>query len=182
VALAAGLVALLGGIASSIWLATHETRDWMVAGIMLTGLAIGAWAVWWDTTDRLHLTRRSDVAFWLYLLSAPLLMTALAWQLGLYGNAPRAVMLAPLFALYLALCLAALVTDRRVLLLGAMGSLLALGVLTSRGSGIESIGIALGAVATASALLLRRLWWKRARASLVAWLPAEFQASLPPKR
>src|SRR2546430_3225670 len=31
-------------------------------------------AMWWDGSDRARLTRRSDVAFWLHLLAAPMIV------------------------------------------------------------------------------------------------------------
>lgn len=42
---------------------------WPMLG--LGGLAIFAYAMWWDLADRERRTHRSDVAFWLHLLSAP---------------------------------------------------------------------------------------------------------------
>jgi hypothetical protein len=34
--------------------------------------------MWWDSSDRARLTRRSDVAFWLHLLAAPMIVQSKA--------------------------------------------------------------------------------------------------------
>ncbi|MFX8102685.1 hypothetical protein ABTK91_20200, partial [Acinetobacter baumannii] len=48
--------------------------EWQMPALVLAGLATLAAAVGWDISDRLRRTRRADVAFWLHLLAAPLLV------------------------------------------------------------------------------------------------------------
>ncbi|MEM6267740.1 MAG: hypothetical protein AAF707_09460, partial [Pseudomonadota bacterium] len=41
--------------------------------VLIAGLAVFAFAMRWDISDRERITRRSDVAFWLHLLAAPMI-------------------------------------------------------------------------------------------------------------
>ena len=41
--------------------------------VLLAGLTVFAFAMRWDMSDRERITRRSDVAFWLHLVAAPLI-------------------------------------------------------------------------------------------------------------
>jgi hypothetical protein len=47
----------------------------MVLGLVLVlGIGTFLFAMWWDSSDRARLTRRADVAFWLHLLAAPMIV------------------------------------------------------------------------------------------------------------
>ena len=46
--------------------------------VLIAGLGVFTLAMWWDRSDRVRQTRRSDVAFWLHLLAAP--MIAAPWS------------------------------------------------------------------------------------------------------
>ena len=52
------------------------------AGLVL-GIGVFLFAMWWDSSDPRRETRRSDVAFWLHLLSAPLIVHPIFSLLGL---------------------------------------------------------------------------------------------------
>src|SRR3546814_4320515 len=41
--------------------------------VLIAGLGVFTLAMWWDRSDRVRQTRRSDVAFWIPLLAAPML-------------------------------------------------------------------------------------------------------------
>ena len=79
ITVAAGVLAL--GLAAVISIAYLLDNDmdggsvrWLV---LLSGLGTFALAMWWDVSDPERVTRRSDVAFWLHLLAAPLIAHAL---------------------------------------------------------------------------------------------------------
>ncbi|MES2905773.1 MAG: hypothetical protein V4691_01880 [Pseudomonadota bacterium] len=87
------------------------------------GLATFIAAMWLDISDRLRVTRRADMAFWLHLLAAPMLIhpvVALAFGGELRYtefSATQAVIMLIGFAV---LSLFALVIDRRAILVSAL--------------------------------------------------------------
>ena len=56
----------------------------MILGfVLLLGVGVFLFAMWWDASDRARLTRRSDVAFWLHLLAAPMIAHPIFTLIGL---------------------------------------------------------------------------------------------------
>ena len=50
--------------------------------VLIAGLGVFTLAMWWDRSDRVRQTRRSDVAFWLHLLAAPMIAHPVFHLLG----------------------------------------------------------------------------------------------------
>lgn len=93
----------------------------MNAALLMLGLCVFAFAMRLDLNDPARVTRRSDIAFWLHLLAAPLIVhPALAAFLG--GARPQPTVGAALGVLwaFLLLGLVAVVIDRRALLVSAL--------------------------------------------------------------
>src|SRR3546814_4796732 len=67
-ALAATAVALILSLTG----VPRDSQTLVMALVLVTGLGVFALAMWWDRSDRVRQTRRSDVAFWLHLLAAPM--------------------------------------------------------------------------------------------------------------
>src|SRR5436305_8789708 len=66
-----------------------ETAKNLILGlVLLLGVGIFLFAMWWDGSDRGRLTRRSDVAFWLHLLAAPMIVHPVFTLLGLTSGHP----------------------------------------------------------------------------------------------
>src|SRR3954463_4780380 len=97
----------------------------MILGLVLVlGVGIFLFAMWWDGSDRARLTRRADVAFWLHLLAAPMIVHPVFTLLGLNdGNATLGEGLVVIL-LYVVIGLTALAIDRRALLVSALAYVL----------------------------------------------------------
>jgi hypothetical protein len=151
-----------------------------VAMVLAAGLLVFAFAMWWDSRDRLRVTRRSDVAFWLHLLAAPLIVHPVFNLLGLLrgGAAPANAGIA--VALYVVLAVAALVVDRRALLVSALAYVLYAITSLLRGAGALSSALALAALCIGVGLLMLSALWQRSRAPLVRVLPLWLQEGVPP--
>ncbi len=86
----------------------------------LSGLAVFATAMRLDISDRLRTTRRADIAFWLHLLAAPLLIHPIAeLSFGDLANIGLAQAFVIMVA-FAALALFALIIDRRAILVSAL--------------------------------------------------------------
>jgi hypothetical protein len=146
---------------------------------LLLGLLTFVFAMWWDVSDRRRQTRRSDVAFWLHLLAAPLIVHPVFWLLGLTEGAASTLDAFIVILLYVVLGLVALAIDRRALLVSALAYVLYAINLLFREYGAVELSVALTALVIGSALLLLSAFWPNARRSVAALLPESLQARLP---
>ncbi|HEX9966059.1 MAG TPA: hypothetical protein VGB04_13870 [Allosphingosinicella sp.] len=151
----------------------------MLGSALVLGLGVFLFAMWWDSSDRARETRRSDVAFWLHLLSAPLIVHPIFSLLGLTdGDATIGEALVVL-GVYVLLGLTALAIDRRALLVSALAYVLFALISLFREFGAVELNIALAAFVIGSGLLLLSAFWHGARRSVVRPLPPALQARLP---
>jgi len=148
--------------------------------VFFAGLAIFAFAMRWDMSDRARQTKRSDVAFWLHLLAAPMIAHPLFHWLGITrGDTVGMGGVIGVLIVYVALGLVALAIDRRALLVSALAYVLAaLTWLFDRFGAVE-LNIALTALVIGSALLTLSAFWTPIRRSVVSMLPGNLQQRLP---
>ena len=184
ITVAAGAAAVaaivVGTVVAIVGPANFEGARDMILGLTLAmGVAIFLLAMRWDGSDRERVTRRSDVAFWLHLLAAPMIVHPIFTLLGLNdGNASIGEALV-VVALYVAMGVTALAIDRRALLVSALAYVLwALADLFKRFGAVE-LNVALTALVIGSALLLLSAFWHQARAAVVRPLPEGLRDRLP---
>ncbi|HEY0629232.1 MAG TPA: hypothetical protein VGD23_07885 [Sphingomicrobium sp.] len=147
--------------------------------VLLLGIGVFLFAMRWDSSDPARVTRRSDVAFWLHLLAAPMIVHPVFTLLGLNDGTATIGEGLVVIALYVALGLTALAIDRRALLVSALAYVLyALSELFKQVGAVE-LSIALTALIIGSALLLLSAFWHQSRSVVVRMLPAALQAKLP---
>ena len=150
--------------------------------MLLLGIGVFLFAMRWDSSDPARVTRRSDVAFWLHLLAAPMIVHPVFTLLGLNDGTATIGEGLIVIALYVVLGLTALAIDRRALLVSALAYVLyALSELFKQFGAVE-LNIALTALVIGSALLLLSAFWHQARSLVVRQLPAALQAKLPLSR
>jgi hypothetical protein len=146
---------------------------------LVLGIGMFLFAMWWDGSDRARITRRSDVAFWLHLLAAPMIVHPVFTLLGLNdGNATIAEGFIVIL-LYVVLGLTALAIDRRALLVSALAYVLYALNEMFRQFGAVELNVALTALVIGSALLLLSAFWHQARLIVVKPLPQGLKDRLP---
>jgi hypothetical protein len=181
-ALTAAIVAIpMIVIAAYIGSLTLERPENILLAIVLTaGLCVFTFAMWWDLQDRDRQTRKSDVAFWLHLLAAPMIAHPLFAFLGATtGEVIGLGGIVAILGVYLLFALVALAVDRRALLVSALAYVLfALGSLFRTFGGIEE-PVAITALIIGSALLMLSAFWGVLRSKVVGILPADWAARLP---
>jgi hypothetical protein len=147
--------------------------------VLLCGIGVFTLAMWYDGRDPARITRRSDVAFWLHLLAAPMLVHPLFYGTGLSANAGRPETAVFVVVAFVLLTLVALAIDRRALIVSALGyAIFAIQTLVGQGSTL-SISSNVGLLLVGLMLVLLSAGWRRARALLVPLLPAGLRANLP---
>ncbi len=172
-AIAVGIVvAIIGGN-------IEQSQNVILTAVLLLGIGVFLFAMRWDSSDPARTTRRSDVAFWLHLLAAPMIVHPVFTLLGL--NNGEATIGEGVFVvlLYALLGLTALAIDRRALLVSSLAYVLWALQSLFREFGAVELNIALTALVIGSSLLLLSAFWHQARAAVVRPLPAGLRAKLP---
>lgn len=148
--------------------------------VFVAGLAVFAFAMRWDISDRERITRRSDVAFWLHLLAAPMIAHPIFALLGVTDGGNIGIAAAfGVVGVYIAFGLIALAIDRRALLVSALAYVLFALTFLFREFGAVELNFALTSLVIGSALLSLSAFWQPIRHKVVAALPAQWQARLP---
>lgn len=143
------------------------------------GLVVFLIAMRWDRSDLKRTTRRSDVAFWLHLLAAPLMVHPVFSALGVLGGSASTSAHILVLAIYVLLALVSLAIDRRALLVSALiYALVALATLLKE-FGAVSFSYALTALILGGSLLMLSTYWHSSRAGLLRRLPSWLQSRVP---
>lgn len=184
---AVATVALIGIDATEI--ATFRA---LFAGFTLFGIAM-----WYDSSDRLRKTRRSDVAFWLHLASAPLIVHGVFTLVGVnpffgvatvFGAVAGAEQFGPALVLpiFAVLTIVALVVDRRPILVSSISYLFAavgnlLNVIEpTRDGSATFLKTALAPGIIGLAILLLAAGWTPLRRWLIGLFPDAVTRWVPP--
>lgn len=179
ITVAAGAVAAVATVVSALAAAVPALADRWLVLMLLGGLGLFALGMRWDMSDRARTTRRSDVAFWLHLAAAPMIVHPVFALLGLLHSDAGLDRAGVALALYLALALVALVIDRRAMLVSALFYVLyALSELI-RATGAVDVSLGVTAVVVGSGLLLLSAFWHPVRRAVLALVPASVRALVP---
>jgi MFS family permease len=184
ITVAVGAATVVGVIMALIAYAVGDSNENVLENVLLAsalalGLGVFALAMRWDSSDPRRETRRSDVAFWLHLLSAPLIVHPIFSLLGLNDGDATVGQAMVVLLVYLLLGLTALAVDRRAMLVSALAYVLFALISMFERFGAVELNIALAAFVIGSGLLLLSAFWHNVRKAVVNPLPAGVQAKLP---
>lgn len=180
ITVAAGAVAVVGVALALIVGLVPPARDAIYPLVLLAGIAMFAFAMRWDMSDRERRTRRSDVAFWLHLAAAPMIAHALFNLLGVFNDDMAIGKAVVVLLLYVAFALVALAVDRRALLVSSLVYVLYALYALFRQAGAVELSAALTGLVIGSALLLLSAFWHPVRRRVVAVLGSPLAERLPP--
>jgi len=170
---AAGLAAVALGLAAA-WAGPSV----LLPTMLLVGLGIFVAAMRYDMADRARITRDTDIAFWLHLLAAPLIVHPIFALTGLSDAGAGFGATAIVLLLYAGLTFIALAIDRRALLVSALVYVLyALQGLFAAGQ--VAAGFGLTALILGSFLVMLSAAWGALRHRLLARLPDGWASRLP---
>ena len=171
--------ATIMGIVVTIMGDVERVPNIMWTVVLLLGIGVFLFAMRWDSSDPARQTRRSDVAFWLHLLAAPMIVHPVFTLLGLNDGSASIGEGLVVILLYVAIGVTALAIDRRALLVSALAYVLYALQALFREFGAVELNIALTALVIGSALLLLSAFWHQARSAVVRPLPEGLRARLP---
>jgi hypothetical protein len=176
---AAAVSAIAVGLLVAAMGRVENISDVILGFVLVLGIGVFLFAMRWDSSDPARVTRRSDVAFWLHLLAAPMIVHPVFTLLGLNDGTATISEGLIVIALYVVLGITALAIDRRALLVSALAYVLyALSELFKQVGAVE-LNIALTALVIGSALLLLSAFWHQSRSLVVRQLPEALRAKLP---
>jgi hypothetical protein len=148
--------------------------------ILLYGIGMFTLAMRFDMGDPLRRTRRTDIAFWLHLLAAPLIVHPLLNPV-VQGNALTGEQAVLIIAVFLLLGAVAVVIDRRALLVSSMSYAGISFVTLVKRTGLANLvseSIPLTLLALGGFILLISVGWHPIRRIALSRLPAEFTRHL----
>ncbi len=145
-----------------------------IGGLGLLGLAMA-----WDFSDRTRISYRSDCAFWLHLLAAPLLIHPAFLQLVNNDSADTMVGALCIIVIYILISLISICIDRRALMVSGLAYALYAMQIIFTNYGMLNASLAITALVIGSSLLLLSAFWHPVRQTLVSRLPERLQLYLP---
>lgn len=179
ITVAACTAAAIGFLISALFYAYPGAQDGLLGLLFVCGVAAFVYAMYWDGSDRRRETRRSDVAFWLHLLAAPLMIHPVFAGLGILEGSESMVNMGIIIGLYILMTLISLAIDRRAFMVSSLFYVLYALSSLFEAYGAVSYSFALTGVVIGSALLLLAAFWHSSRSKLVALLSPSIQRYLP---
>lgn len=182
ITMAAGVAAVIGCVVALLLAAVPEARNLAPLLSLLAGIIVFSLAMHWDAADTQRQTRKSDVAFWLHLLAAPLLVHPAFAALNVFSGEIHLLQALAVIVLYITIALVSLAIDRRALMVSALIYVLYAFSSLLKQYGVISLGFAITALIIGSALLLLSAFWHPCRTFVLRFFPLSVKKRLPPLR
>ena len=162
--------------------APREAETVLNATLFVCGLVVFALAMRFDMSDPQRLTRRTDIAFWLHLLAAPLIVHPLirgflhGFDTALTTNAAIGIL-----CVFAGLALVAVVVDRRAMLVSGLvyAGIASATLIRSLGLATSDRLVPIVLLALGAFILLLSAGWQPLRRALLRRLPGTLAARLP---
>lgn len=179
ITVAVGAAAIVGALVVSLLISSGAWL-WATPALFASGVAVFLLAMRWDAGDLRRQTRKSDVAFWLHLLAAPLLVHPIFAALGLLEGGTNLGQALGVVVLYVVLTLVSLAIDRRALMVSSLAYVLYAFSALLKEYGVVSLSFAITAFGIGSGLLLLSAFWHPSRSFVLGYLPRSIQGRLAP--
>ncbi|MCP3851207.1 MAG: hypothetical protein GY694_13350 [Gammaproteobacteria bacterium] len=89
-----------------------DAKDWIIGLLFAGGVASFLFAMYWDSSDQSRTTRNSDVAFWLHILAAPLLVHPIYSNFGLLNAKASIFDIGIVLSIFTVITIISLIIDR----------------------------------------------------------------------
>lgn len=179
ITVAAGCAALTVSVFSLLMISFDMSISLATWSLSFSGIAIFVWALSWDARDIERKSYCSDVAFWLHLLSAPLIIHPVFTNLGLFNGEQALMSTLVVIGLYIAISLVSIIIDRRALMVSSLVYVLYTLSNFMQHYHFTSSSLAITGVIVGGGLLLLSLYWGKTRKSLLMVLPLKIKKYIP---
>ncbi|MBA5249086.1 MAG: hypothetical protein FE834_06075 [Gammaproteobacteria bacterium] len=178
ITVAVGSVSLIGFLITLILSTFPATENYLPPILLTFGVITFGWAMFWDYADIDRVTHKSDIAFWLHLVSAPLIIHPIFEMLGLLdGNAGIGVLIS-VIALYVFMSLLSIAIDRRAFIVSSLAYVLYAISSILKTYGDIDYNFALTGVLIGTTLLLLSAYWHQTRKIILSLLPSSIKQYL----
>ena len=179
ITIAVAAIALIGLFVSLLLSVFPPAQTWLMLILFMCGLITFTFAMYWDSKDTKRISHHSDVAFWLHLLSAPLIIHPVFSSLGILKGTESLLGLTLVMCLYLMMSGISIAIDRRAFMVSSL-----VYVIFAISSMIENFGgvgysFAITGVLMGASLLILSAFWQPWRRRLVSQLPLVVRDNLP---
>lgn len=154
--------------------------SWMMPLTFIGGVLVFLLAMRWDMNDRERVTGKADVAFWLHLAAAPMIVHPIFTSLGILEGNESLTNLVIILLLYVAVTVMSLVIDRRAFMVSALVYVLVALTRLLESYGLETNNLAYVGAFIGLSLLLLSGFWHKVRTSIVRRFPSRLQDIVPP--
>jgi hypothetical protein len=176
-AAAAALAVTFVGLVSALW--PNAGRFVFNGLILLCGLVVFAVAMRFDATDPERVTRRTDIAFWLHLLAAPLIVHPVISSLLKDDVLVETSVAITILGIFLVFAFVAVAIDRRAMLVsGLVYAGIAFGTLL-RKTGFSDLTVPSTLLALGIFVLTLSAGWQPLRRAVLRLFPAPILRRLP---
>jgi hypothetical protein len=180
ITIAAGCAALTGAVFSLFYgLLPNLPAVAYNAVILVCGLVVFAFAMRFDMTDLERRTRRTDIAFWLHLLAAPLIVHSVTRGLLTDASKLDPGTAVAIIAVFLALSFVAVMIDRRAMLVSGLSYAGVAFWALIRQAGLSDMTTPLTLLALGAFVLLLSAGWRPLRAGILKLTPPTLTRRLP---
>lgn len=179
ITIAAGTVTLGAGLTASLTYVYPSIVTALESLSLVFGLLVFGLAMYWDSRDTRRQSRDSDVAFWLHLIAAPMIVHPVFQSLGVLNGNGDLLLSLTVLALYVLLAFISLIVDRRAIMVSALVYVMYTFSSLLENVGIVSYGFALTGLCLGSSLLVLCAYWQSCRAWVFKAIPATLRAKLP---
>lgn len=160
-------------------LAPDFTQQWLSSILFVLGLTVFTLAMRFDMSDPERVTRRTDIAFWLHLLAAPLIVHPLVSGLSSATPSLSVENAIAILALFFALGAVAVLIDRRALLVSGLVYAGTAFAALLRETGVTGNTVPLTLLVLGAFVLLLSAGWRPLRTALIGLLPPDLARRLP---
>jgi len=180
ITVAAGMAALVFALVALFSGVFPAAKDWWGLIVFLGGVMVFISGMRWDASDTQRQTRRSDVAFWLHLVAAPLMVHPIFSLLGAFDYKMGLGSAIAIALLYGCIALISISIDRRAMMVSALAYVLYAFNTLLQEYGVVSLSFAFAALTIGGALLLMSAFWHTCREYVVGFYPDVVREYLPP--
>ncbi|MGL1930476.1 MAG: hypothetical protein OCC45_01805 [Desulfotalea sp.] len=157
----------------------NSSGNWIAASIFISGIAVFFLAMKWDSSDRQRISRQSDVAFWLHLLAAPLIVHPAFAFSGVLEGAESISGLVVISFLYLLLTCISIVIDRRAFMVSSLAYVLYAISNVLEVYGVVGYSFAITGICISGGLLFLSAFWHNARKMVLGFFPESVKKYVP---
>ncbi len=179
ITIAVGSAAFITLLLTTFIILIPSFKDWFMGTLLASGIMVFLFAMYWDSVDTQRITKNADIAFWLHLLAAPLIIHPIFSYAGVFKGDNSIMSMLLIILLYITLTTISLAIDRRALMISSLVyALYSLSSLLKNYGGISE-NFAFASAFMGLSLLILAVYWHHVRSFLVKKLPKSIQQYLP---